>query len=172
MRGLCECGCGQSVNKRFVNGHNAKSHFNHGWRGGRIIGDGRYIMILDPTHPRSNSKGYVHEHIVLAEKALSGPLPPKAQVHHVNEITADNSPGNLVLCEDFAYHMLLHRRTRAFKATGYVDAVKCRFCNKWGLREVNSMTTVKCSRQKTGSSYHKSCAAADRRKRVIERREP
>ena len=55
----------------------------------------------------------IYEHVYLAEKALGRRLPPKAEIHHMNEETADNhTPFNLVICPDKSYHRLLHDRMR------------------------------------------------------------
>jgi hypothetical protein len=90
-----------------------------------------YIAVWMPDHPRATPDGYVYEHLVVAERSLGKPLPKKAQVHHVNEIKGDNAPGNLVICEDAAYHQLLHRRRDAWLACGHADWRKCPFCQQW-----------------------------------------
>jgi hypothetical protein len=50
-----------------------------------------------------------------AEQALGHPLPPKACVHHADGTKGDHSP--LVICQNAAYHRLLHARMR-IKAAG------------------------------------------------------
>lgn len=57
-------------------------------------------------------------HVAIAEAALGHPLPRRAQVHHVNGDKWDNRPSNLVICEDDAYHKLLHVRARVHSAGG------------------------------------------------------
>ena len=55
----------------------------------------------------------IYEHIYKAVKALGKPLPKGAVVHHVNEIKYDNdTPFNLVVCPNQAYHFLLHKRAK------------------------------------------------------------
>ena len=82
------------------------------WKGGRIKSAGGYVYLWKPSHPRATSTGYVLEHRVIAERALGKFLPVDAIVHHVNGNGHDNRPRNLVICENIAYHSLLHARAR------------------------------------------------------------
>jgi hypothetical protein len=102
------------------------------WRGGRtILWPDNYVGIFMPGHPRANKSGYVREHIVVAERSLGKPLPCKALVHHVNEIQDDNRNANLVICQDAAYHKLLHVRMRVRAAGGNPNTDKiCGSCRQ------------------------------------------
>lgn len=62
--------------------------------------------------------GTEYEHVRIAEKALGKKLPAGAVIHHRDENRRNNDPGNLVICEDHGYHMLLHRRVRVYHAGG------------------------------------------------------
>ena len=84
------------------------------WAGGRTIYDG-YVMILQPSHPHADSRGYVPEHRLVAESVYRRILPRKAVVHHINEDGLDNRPSNLVICPDRAYHNRIHARMRQLK---------------------------------------------------------
>lgn len=146
MKGVCECGCGQPAPiasktnaargwvkgepLRFIHGHAARGRNNGKWSGGRHRSKG-YIKLRRPNHPRADSRGYVYEHILVAEAAVGRLLPVTAPVHHVNEQRDDNRPANLVICEDDAYHKLLHRRQRALDESGHADWLKCRFCKQY-----------------------------------------
>lgn len=62
---------------------------------------------------------------------MGKPLPVGAEVHHVNGNKAESRGGNLVICQDTAYHHLLERRTRAYRASGHTHYRRCTFCKKW-----------------------------------------
>lgn len=167
-KGLCQCGCGkrapvakQSDSRKkyvrgqpikFICGHNNRGRIgpNHpSWRGGKTLGQG-YVFIKKPDHPKATSGGYIQEHILIAEEVLGKPLPDNAIIHHINENISDNRKENLVICQDRAYHNLLHQKMRALKACGHANWRKCKYCKKYDDSEnlyINNNTV-----------YHKKCA--------------
>ena len=148
--GLCQCGCGQPTlianttdrrknlikgqPKNFIKGHaprnQKRGEDSYMWKGGRCETLG-YIKIHAPEHPKADANRRVFEHILVAEKALGKILPLGAVVHHVNEDGSDNRPNNLVICQDVAYHFLLHQRKRAYEACGHASWRKCRYCKTY-----------------------------------------
>ena len=170
---LCECGCGKAapISRetdpkrgrvkgqpfRFCQGHALRGRFaeaNNSWTGGRVRANG-YILIHQPSHPRAQ-RGYVLEHLLVAEKALGRLIPFCVEVHHVNETKDDNSNRNLVICEDLNYHRLLHARKRAYEACGDPNAHKCKYCKKWDRESLID-----------GSSfYHRPCKTIYDKQRV------
>lgn len=101
----------------------------------------RYKKVTLHGHPKSDSQGHVLEHVVIAERAVGHALPDLAEVHHVDENTMNNANGNLVICQDRAYHKLLHVRARVVRAGGDPNTERiCTTCrvvksfaafNKW-----------------------------------------
>lgn len=108
---LCECGCGQPTKiapqtdkgkgwvkgqpKRFLLGHQGRVQ----WSKPEIKGY-RYAV--------GTKRQTLHRR--RAEMALGKQLPAGAEVHHADGTKADDAP--LVICQDRAYHMLLHKRMR------------------------------------------------------------
>src|ERR1700738_3391808 len=99
----------------------------HDWR----IGSHGYRVLFAPGSQYADRHGYVLEHAMVAGMALGRPLPTGAQVHHVNEVKTDNRGENLVVCQDHAYHMLLHQRAAAIAACGHADWRKCAYCHSY-----------------------------------------
>jgi hypothetical protein len=126
------------------------------WKGGRTLERG-YVRVLLPGHPRG-AKGYVREHIVIAEKALGRHLPDTAVVHHVDNERTNNSNTNLVICQDQAYHLLLHQRARALKACGHADWLNCHYCHGYASPELLYVHVSQKLRRHT-YSFHRKCHA-------------
>ena len=128
------------------------------WKGGRYIRSDGYMMIYIPEHLRAHNN-YVREHIVIAEKALGKPLPPGVEIHHHGK-RDDNT--QIVICQDHAYHFLLHQRTRALKACGHVTWRKCSYCKKYDKPDNLYINKH--------NAFHRSCSVKYTRKRRVERR--
>jgi hypothetical protein len=175
-RGFCHCGCGQTTTviketsrrrgrvrgepNKYVAGHQPhRSREQHGmWKSGRTVTVAGYVGILVPEHPRASATtGYVLEHIVVAERALGHFLDAKHPVHHVDEDKANNTNDNLVICDDRAYHNLLHRRLRAYQACGDANAHRCRYC---GTYDNQDDITVENLKNGWYAAHHRKCNAA------------
>lgn len=98
------------------------------------------------------------EHVAIAERALGKSLPLKAVVHHFNEDRADNRNRNLVICQDQAYHGLLHALERVRRAGGrpFLDAI-CSACRL--VKPVTEFTRSSCRGRKVRAHECRSCAA-------------
>ncbi len=96
-----------------------------GWKGGATITAQGYSRIAGG---RNAPKKAILEHQTIAENALGHPLPPGAVVHHWDEDRTNNTPSNLVICQDHAYHMLLHARKDRLADTGSLELKRCRVC--------------------------------------------
>ncbi|NEC17906.1 HNH endonuclease [Streptomyces parvus] len=83
---------------------------NPNWKGGRTIASNGYVLIKQPGHHRADCRGYVYEHIVVAEKAIGRPVVKGEQVHHKNHIKTDNRPENLQVKASRAAHAAEHRK--------------------------------------------------------------
>lgn len=171
MNGFCACGCGRKTRRapytdrakgwvrgmplKYLRGHNVGAAHPQ-WSGGRTVHANGYVSVHAPDHPNAHN-GRVLEHVLVAEEATGLALPKKAQVHHVDGNPSNNSPGNLVVCEDQEYHLLLHRRMRARGACGHPGWLRCRYC-----KEYDTPANLSISGQ---HAYHKACAAEYQRRR-------
>lgn len=128
------------------------------WRGGRSHNHG-YPTIKNPDHHRSDANGYVREQILIAEKALGKPLKLPIEVHHIDLSRNNNKPNNFVICQDHAYHCLLHQRTKALKATDDANKRYCPMCKTWDLPGHNDMVVLNRSARAggNGASRHRRC---------------
>ncbi len=114
---LCECGCGAQTTRvkqregsylagemrRFVRGHYRRLWGTEGY----------------PEAPRQSGRR-IQVHRLRAERAYGKPLPVGAVVHHADG--SKNATAPLVICQDEAYHQLLHRRMRILAAGGNPNA--------------------------------------------------
>jgi len=144
--GYCQCGCDQKTiihrgtARRFISGHNGRLESNllmlrnlsgkgeksSNWKGGKRIDSYGYKMVFDPNNGKVGN--YTREHAVICETILGKPLPEKAVIHHPKD-KLDND--NLVICENQAYHILLHKRQRAYEACGNHTWRKCSICKQY-----------------------------------------
>lgn len=161
---LCLCGCGKEVNRKkhgsnkgeyykYLQGHssiNFIGHKNPNWKGGKVKkGREEYVLVYDRQNPLAK-KGYTYEHISVATKAFGKSLPGNAIIHHIDENRANNQNTNLVICQDSAYHNLLHQRMRSLKICGKASWRKCKYCKQYDDPE--KLKIRKCS-----SAFHQSC---------------
>jgi hypothetical protein len=114
--------------------------------------------------PYLRHNGYIHTggsdgdlaHIRIAEAALGKPLPPLALIHHVNREKTCNTNTNLVICQNTAYHFLLHQRTRALKSCGHANWLKCEIC------KVYDSPDQLYRRKSRSGQWHRTCASPRR----------
>jgi len=164
--GYCRCGCGNKTKislynnktrgykkgdpKRFINFHQNRSTHNPMWNNGKTITVYGYIKIKTPKHPRADSKGYVMEQVLIAERVLGKSLSNDTIVHHINAKHGDNQNKNLVICQNVDYHNLLHKRTRALKACGNANYEICNICKNYDSPQ-------NLIHRKRSNQFHSSC---------------
>jgi hypothetical protein len=126
----CECGCGQPapISKYTIR--------KRGWVKGQPV---RFVLghykrqISTSLYPEITVKELgrsIRIHQLRAEKALGHRLPPGAQVHHVDG-DKHNPNARLVICQNLAYHKLLHYRADVLRAGGNPNTDRlCRMCEQ------------------------------------------
>lgn len=82
------------------------------WKGGKVMTDSGYILILSPKHPFVNAYGYVREHRLVMEKHLGRYLTKDEIVHHVNGVKTDNRIENLELTDSPSHARNHHTKGR------------------------------------------------------------
>lgn len=128
--GLCECGCGVAVKRRFVSGHN---------RRGVITTDSHKKAIASAQKNAWDTKrerlrigstwidagGYVRvkvahgavpwqlQHVMVIEQCIGRKLHPFEVVHHINGRRDDNRVENLFLCENRSHHNAIENNLKA-----------------------------------------------------------
>lgn len=108
---LCACGCGRTpVAGRYLKGHNRKA------LGGKTRSHG-YVLVMAKDHPRANPRGYVREHILVAERTLGRRVGRNEDVHHINGDRADNRPENLEVLSH-REHMARHADAATMRERG------------------------------------------------------
>lgn len=67
-----------------------------------------YLHSYCPGHPRSNNRGYVYTHVLVAEEKLGRPLTNEECVHHVDRNRFNNSTDNIIVFKTVADHSAFH----------------------------------------------------------------
>ena len=110
---------------------------NPNWKGGRTVASNGYVLIKRPDHPRADCRGYVYEHILVAEQLIGRPVRKGEQVHHKNHIKTDNRPENLEVKATAAEHHFEHRKRTDLR----------------GLNEPNPIVSCSCGCGETFLRY-------------------
>lgn len=123
-----------------------------------------YTVLPSPLRRGLGVTPFAYEHTVIVEGLLGHRLRTTAPIHHVNGIPTDNRHENLVVCEDHAYHMLLHLRQRALDECGNPNWRKCVYCHTWD----DPLSMKIHSAKATARYFHRRCqnARAKPRKRA------
>jgi hypothetical protein len=81
--------------------------FQNNYHVGFITTWNGYRMLSVPDHPRADARGYVREHVLVAEKVLERYLDEHEIVHHKDGNKTNNEPENLEVMT-LSSHASLH----------------------------------------------------------------
>lgn len=122
-------------------------------RNPRITRNG-YRLLYMPWHPNAGADGYLWEHVWVMSRMIAAPVPEGMQVHHMDGDKLNNSPSNLMLC-DQAQHSRMHMYMASFAACGNPDWRICRFCGKYRpTHEMVPHSNGWCHRECRSESWH------------------
>lgn len=148
-------GCNNIVKRKKL----CKLHYKRVWKHGDVGGP---LPIKRAKGTGSyNHSGYLitiskgkrcMEHIKIAETALGKQMAKGNIVHHVDGNPKNNNKSNLVICENQAYHLLIHQRTRALEECGNASWRKCNFCKQY-----DDPRNLVIADNPGSSCYHKEC---------------
>lgn len=129
---LCECGCGQTTpiakyTDRRLHGYvkGQPCRFARGHKPSKPLSVNGYVTVYQRV---GDEHWYSSAHRLAAERAIGHTLPVTAEVHHVDGNPRNNKNSNLVICQDAAYHRLLHVRADIVRAGG--DPNTQRLCSQ------------------------------------------
>jgi len=176
---LCECGCGNPApiakytNKRFghikgkpirfINSHWSKTQprgkESYRWTGGRNSYKHSRKLDVFPKHMNGTRKGNMARYRLYAEKILGKSLPKKSVIHHFY------SGKNIVICQNRAYHLLLHQRQNAYENCGYANWRKCYICKKY-----DDPTNLYFAPNGRSTPYHRKCKSEVQKQQYQEKK--
>lgn len=156
VRGVCSIeGCGKP--------HFCKNFCQRHFDSWRAHGDPLASKVIRiPGSGTIGTRGYWLNgrhltHRIIAEKVVGRILPPPIEVHHADGNKTNNANANLVVCQDRAYHKILHYRMRSYEATGSANFGWCKYCKSWDNKE------LMVKRSKAYVWFHRACDQARRK---------
>lgn len=106
----------------------------------RYLDTNGYVLVYIPDHPKTiqsgSFKGYVYEHIVVAERLVDRPIMSGEVVHHLDKNRSNNSPDNLLVITG-PMHSKLHTwmdkntitPTKEYQERIDIGCVRCKVCS-------------------------------------------
>lgn len=96
------------------------------WKGGRYKNVNGYVLIYKPEHHRANKRGYVFEHILVAEEMVGHLIKKGEEIHHINGKRDENNKENIRIFPTKGTHVALENRLRKKK----FQLITCKNCRK------------------------------------------